>query len=529
LVAAGKAKGDGVSKTMSADRVRAFAKQDLCLWLNLRNVSEDLRKEILSSLNEVFRNASGGAAESQPGEADSLGVGAQLSKFFDEGEEIGIGLSLDGKVGLSMSFYTRVKPGTETAQMIEAMQPSKTPLLAGLPDEAFIISGATTVAMTPGSLNQARKAAEQFAKQLATMDKDEGSPLNPEGLKPLIETWIGLVKDSQRIAVSVSNLAGKAEAAAEKPATEEKAADEKATDAKATDAKAATDSAPGTSGGVIGLAVVVQTKDAKAWRDQLHKAFDQVKEIAAGVVKADKMEQAKIDQMLGAFVWKAGAGEVAGAQVDQLSVDLAKLPDADATSEELGKLKSVLGEDGIMFRIATVGDDLVVITLGGGDKRLEEVITLAKAGDAPLGKNKQLAKVAGRLPKGQYVAEGFVSFDNLLGAVDAIATRLDSPLPVKLSLKNAAPLAFVTQNVDKSAQEVTVLVPMELITSMADMIRQQLLPMFMMGGTGGGQGQDGMGQPGAEEDEDQKPGDDEGTPKAKPKAKARKAQPKTDE
>ena len=482
LLAAARAKGDGVNKTMSPDRVKAYARQDLCLWFNLRNVSEDLRKEVTTNLDQLFSGMTGGAPDSKPADDSAFGVGAQLNKFFNDGEEINVGLALDAKVGLTISCYSRVKAGSERAKMVEAQQPPKGSLLAGLPDEAFIFSAGMVVGMTPEMLAEARKMAEQVIKQIASMDKDPGTPLTPERLKPLVDEYLDLVKDTQRVALSVSNLAGPAGDAEAKPAE-----------------GAAASTTPAT-GGVLGLAVVIETKSAKSWRDRLHKMFDQIKELGAGVAKADGVAQEKIDQGLAAFVWKANAGEVAGASVDHFFVDLAKMPDAEVTPEQLAKVKAVVGEDGILFRVATLGDEFVIITMGGGDKRLEQVITLAKAGQAPIDKNKSLTKIAGRLPKGERVGEVFLAFDNLLSAVDTIAMRVDSPLPVKLTLKNAAPLAMVRHNVDKSAQEINVLLPMELISSMADMVRTQLLPMFMMGGMGGGGQPEGLGEPGGNPD-----------------------------
>ncbi|HQE30237.1 MAG TPA: hypothetical protein PL151_21000, partial [Phycisphaerae bacterium] len=47
------------------------------------------------------------------------------------------------------------------------------------------------------------------------------------------------------------------------------------------------------------------------------------------------------------------------------------------------------------------------------------------------------------------------------------------------------PIAFTTVNVGNVAQEVTFLIPSELISSVSEMVRTQVIPMFMMGGMGG--------------------------------------------
>lgn len=464
LVNAAKATGDGVVSAMSENRVKAYQEQDLFLWLNLKNISEPLRNEIATGLENLFKEMGNQPmVETQPENEVAFSMGAQINKFFEQGDEVTVGLSLSQKVGLKMFLYTRLAPDSEMGRMMAAMEPTKGPLLSGLPEEKFIVAGGAVIAITPEAVVQLRQQANQMAAQIAALDPDPGSPLTPEGLQPLIDMYVEAVKETKHAAISISNLA---------PPLPPVAPGEQAAPP-----------AP-VEGDVLGLTLVVEAEDAQAWRDRLREAFDEVKQVAAGVAKADGVEQEKIDQAMAAFIWKENVGEVAGASVDHMIVDVKKLPDAEMTPEETQQFKAVFGEDGLMLRIATL-DKHVVITMGGGDERLAQVIELTGKGQAPLAKNKEIRSIAARLPKGNRVGEGYISFDNLLGVINTMAMRLDSPLPVRLSLVDAAPMAFVTQMVDETAQEVTVLLPTELVVSVADMARTQLLPLFMMGGMGG--------------------------------------------
>lgn len=462
LTQAAKSKGDGVAKVMAPDRLKAYATQDLFVWVNFRVLSEELRKEIITGLGEMLASLGGGmtmgAADAPPG-GEAV---QQVEKFLSQGEEVSLGLSLNSKVGLGISAYSRVKPDSEMAKQVAAIPAPKEPLLTGLPDEEFIFAAGAAIGTTPESLEQMRKTAEGLAAKVASMDTDEGTPLTVENLKPLIDVWMNLLKNSERVGASVSKI-GNAEG----------------------------------EGGLVGLAMIVQVKDAKAWRSDVRESFEKIKKIAAGVAKADGVEAEQIDQMVAAFVWQENAGEVAGASVDVLKIELDKIEAAPPASVQ--QMKSVVGPEGILLRIAVIGDDQVAVVFGGGEERLTKIVELIKAKQAPLAKSTKLTRIISRMPKGTKVAEGYLSLENLLAMVDAVSTRLESPLPVKLSLSNSAPIAFSTINVDNVSQQMDVLIPSELIVSGAQMVRQQLLPMMMMGGMGGGQG---MEEPATEGDSD---------------------------
>lgn len=447
LTEAASARGEGVIAAMTDDRVAKYARQDVVLWINMRNISPALRQEITEGLRDFFAELSGGFGTTQPAQGEE--AVQQVDKILTQSEELSLAILVDQQVGLDISGYSRVRPGTELARMVAATQAPKDSLLIGLPDEAFIFAGGAVMGTTEESVAQMRQAAENMVEQLAALNDDPESPLTPQNLRPLVDVWVNLVKATERAGLSVSRIGE-----------------------------------PQGEGGVIGLTLVANVDDAQAWRAEARQGFRKAKELAAEAARAEEVEQEKIDEVLKAVVWQEDAARVAGASVDVLRVDLEQISDVNA--EDIAQVKAVIGPEGILFRVAAVGNNQVAMTFGGGEERLAAVIGLLQGGQAPLANHAKIRKVADRLPQENRVAEVYISLDHLLGAVDAIATRVQSPLPVQLTMPDAAPIAFTTINVDEVSQQFNFLIPSELIASASRMVSQQLMPMIMMGGLGGG-------------------------------------------
>lgn len=452
LMAAARAQDEGVIAAMAPDRVKAYGKQDLFIWINFRTIPPEVRQQLLEGVGGLLATLGGGfgAAPAGDGQDETL---QQIDRFLGQGEEASVALQVDSKIGLVLSGYSRVKPDSQLARQIAATKSPEGSLLAGLPQEDFIFAGGAVIGATPEQLQQLRQTAQGLAKRVADMDTDPGTPLTVENLQPLIDLAVELIQRTQRVAGGISKLS----------------------DAEGQDS-------------VLGLTAVFKVQEAAAWRADLRKGFERVKEMAAGVARADGVEQAQIDEIMNAIVWQENAAEVAGASVDVMRVDLESIKAVDP--ENLGQIKAVAGPEGILLRVATVGDNTVVIAFGGGEQRLERAVGLARENQAPLANDPKMRKIANRLPEQNRIREAYFSLDNLLSAVDAIGVRVQSPLPVRLTLANAAPIAFAMTNVDDQAQQMDLLIPIELVVSVSEMVRQQLLPMLMMGGMGGGGQQD---------------------------------------
>jgi hypothetical protein len=188
-----------------------------------------------------------------------------------------------------------------------------------------------------------------------------------------------------------------------------------------------------------------------------------------------------VKQAVEAVQWKDNAEKLGGAEVDVLTVDLAKLPDAE--EEEVAQAKKVLGPEGVTIRLGALGKDKIVLVFGGGSKRFEAIAKMAADNEAPLTENKSVKLVADRVPAGAKLVEGYLNIDKLIELVMDISSEVGGGIPFPINLQNAAPVAFTATKAGDAAQQSDVLIPMELVKSVADVVR----PMLMMG-IGGPQG-----------------------------------------
>ena len=458
----------GVAKAMAGDRIEAYRRGDLLGWVNLSGIGPEVRKAAFEAISGLMNMAN------PTGTDQSAGVIRQLEKFMTEGDQVSLSLDLSAKGGLVISLYSRVKPDSDAAKMIAAVKPPKGSSLIGLPDEPVILAAGGAAAITPEMEKEIRRGMEDLIKQVS---QGEDSPIKPDTLKPLLDSYINCIKMSEQVSLSVSSPAEPGQA------------------------------------GMINLVLVGMVKDAEGFRGELRRGFNEAKKVAMTMAKDAEIEQAQIDQVAGAFDWKENAGTVAGASVDQLTVDMAKLP--EITPEQIEQVKAVIGQEGVMIRVGVIGKH-VIVTFGGGEERFAKVVGLASKGEAPLGKNADIAKMGNRVPKGEKVSEFYLNADHLLAAINRIAEAVGSPLPVKLSMKNPAPLTMFQVNVDKTAQQVDIIFPVELMVGISDTVKQAMaMAMSGMGGMQGGM-DEGVESPGQDSQEEPAPGADKDDADEKP-------------
>lgn len=434
--AAVQAKGDGLMKALPADRRKMFAQQDLFVWANFRGVSKELRDTLKEELTKAM--SSGG----MPGALMAMQEGnfAQLAKIMEEGQELGVAASLDAKRGLTASFFMIMRPETDLGKQVAAMKPSTGSLLVGLPDEPVIF------AMGSVASPDTEKQLQQALDQLLTEDT-VGDTIPKEKLDSLKSGAVKLLGTVEQMSIGVSGL-------------------------------------PAEGGeGMIGATFVAKVKDSEQWKAEARKFFATVKDVAVEAAKKEGEAEDAVKQVADAVQWKQDAEKVEGAAVDQLAVDISKLPDTDP--DTVDEVKKVIGKEGVLVRVASVGKNHVAITFGGGAKRFATIAGLAGKSDAPLAKNADLKKVADRIPAGPKLMEGYFNLDQLLAVIMNISNEVGAGIPIPLMMKNAAPIAFTAVKLGETGQQVEVLIPMELMKSTADLVRP-----FLMMGMGGGPGGD---------------------------------------
>jgi hypothetical protein len=210
--------------------------------------------------------------------------------------------------------------------------------------------------------------------------------------------------------------------------------------------------------------------------------FSSLKQLAIDTAKKQGQPDDKINPIADAIQWKEKAESIEGATVDHFVVDIDKLPrdeNGNPNAEDIEKIKSFVGKEGVLIRVAAMADNHVVVTFGGGQKRFSQVLELAAKDDPGLAQTPTLRVVTARLPKGPRLVEGYLALDQLLDFVMTTAAQMGQPIPIPLQLRNAAPIAFTVTKVTDTSQETQVLVPMELMVSVKDLIGPI---MMMMGG-----------------------------------------------
>jgi len=442
---------EGIEKNLAGDRLKAYGSADIFGWTNVRGFSPELRAEPINALKE--RMLAGGPVDEKQVEKSV----SMANQFLEQLKEASFAATLDAKLGLKMAFWFRALPDSEIAKRLATLNLTNDLLLAGLPDEPVILAAGMVNPFSPDKI-------QKFIDQSITPEM-LGQEVDEAQVKALKESLTRLATSVERVSASIAGLSGEGE------------------------------------DGMLGVTYVARTTNSQQAQAELRKLFGTVKDMliktatAKGELTEDEAKAAKE-----AIQLKENAEKLTGAVVDHLVVDLAKLPDAD--EEQIAQIKSVVGQEGILVRIAQVGDKNVAVTFGGGAKRFAQIVDLVQKGQAPLADRKTIKMVADRLPNQKKIAEGYLSVDRLLAVAMEISSKLGQPIPLPLTMKETAPLSVVASQVDESSVTIDMLVPIELAQSAAEMAKP-IIMMFMGGGMPGVGGT--MPEEGEETEEEEAP------------------------
>jgi hypothetical protein len=227
--------------------------------------------------------------------------------------------------------------------------------------------------------------------------------------------------------------------------------------------------------GMVNAVLIAKVKDAAQWKQEARKIFNMGKELGVEAAKKSGEPEEEVSKTANAIQWKEGAEKLGGADVDQLVVDLAQLPNSD--TDTVDQIKKVLGPEGVLVRVGALGKDQILVVFGGGAKRFEAAAKIATAKEAPLAGNADIKKVADRLQAGPRVMEIYFNVDKLISLAMDISSEVGGGIMFPIALRNAAPIAMTSVKIGETAQQTELLVPMELLRSLADIFG----PMLQMG------------------------------------------------
>ena len=133
----------------------------------------------------------------------------------------------------------------------------------------------------------------------------------------------------------------------------------------------------------------------------------------------------------------------------------------------------VVGKEGMLIRVAPAGADKVVVSFGGGPKRLATARELVAKGQAPLATDPGVKRVSPKLATAR-TGEFYLAVDNALQLVKSVMTAVGEGEEFPFAIKQInAPLAYGT-SVTKDASRLDVFIPMELVLYVKDLVMQAM-------------------------------------------------------
>lgn len=393
VVKAVKASSAGIDSKLSADEVKTFSGLDVILWLDGKRVLAMARPMIDGMLMPMI--AAGGAA----GEANKK----NFEMFLNGVANLGLGVGLEN-AGLNLRFAMTMQPGSDLAKRSDT-KPTAEPLLRGLPASDFMFAFGATMSATA-----AETSAGDIKELLAMGGKAAEGKLDKEKLAKFEKALVDLL-------VATAGLRGTVEGLPPSPE------------------------------GLLGLSILVDTKDSKKWIALTKDAFELGKQMVTDMATAaakedDGAEMGEIQSVLATVTYTDGAEKVAGSDVSHIKFDVEKAADTlEIDEDDLEEIKKVLGKDGILFRVAAVDDKQVLLAFGGGEPRAAKFIEGARSSSAALEGTPGIKKVSEFLPK-ERASVLYVAVDNVIRGLQNIQqVTEEEPIPLQVPPVNA-PIAM---------------------------------------------------------------------------------------
>ena len=230
---------------------------------------------------------------------------------------------------------------------------------------------------------------------------------------------------------------------------------------KITEASASVSLLPDGSHGRIALTKVLRTRgDGRAVLDDVQSILN--------VLKSGPFVDPLINRVAERIEYRRAAETSGTIIIDHLSVNLSEFEGIDHEA-----LKKLLGPEGYLTRIGVVDGNSVVIALGGGLVRFNEVMALVRAKKAPLMEDPGIRQSAKKLA-GERSLEAYFSFDRCLRLTKEVlaATGVAGTIPDMSEL--GVPVALTMHSVNPRETELRIFVPTELVVAIKDLMMARL-------------------------------------------------------
>lgn len=337
------------------------------------------------------------------------------TSWLTELRALQISLRFDPK-GIRLGAYADSKPGSRTARIAASQIATDKSLLVGLPKENYVLALGSGLS-AEGAVESAKALENLLSAAIAQAGPDA------EPLARISQKCLAILGRARGAALTVSAL-------------------------------------PEGPQGLVGLACVTTFEGgATQALAEIGKIVESVNELLASKA-GEKLDGALLE--LTPSAEKAGAADVARLLV---RTDRIKEMNADAR----GVLQKVVGEEGLVLRLAAVDSDRLAVTFGGGLSRTQTVVNLARENQSPLDEDAGINSLRQILPK-ERSAEMYVAVDRLLKLAKDVARVTDAEFPPINVPELPAPVGIASAPAGKTGTQSEVYFPMELIQAIRDLM-----------------------------------------------------------
>lgn len=324
-----------------------------------------------------------------------------------------------GKDGVALRYLMEADADSDLDKMLKDSKTSSESLLAVLPKEKYLLA--------MGGMSNYSDAAMKFGNTNiigSMLSGLQAEGFDEKAVKVIDDELLKILKNLTQLSLSVSAL-GEG------------------------------------SGGMFGLTVVIESKDADGFMSGVRKIWENAWKIQPEGEMADVKEH---------FVHKSDAESVGDSKVDTITLKVKELADKEQMDEDdMKTFETIMGKE-VVFRFGKVSSKHIVCTFGGGKARHEKAMKAVSAGKADsLASDKGITEQSGNLPSPRS-AEIYIAVDNILGVVKSVAKVMgeEEEIPFEVTPIDA-PLSISTTQ-EGSVQRGDLYLPTKLIVAVKKMI-----------------------------------------------------------
>ena len=413
----------GLDRKIQPEMLKTLEGLDKAIWIDAKALLNLAKDQINGMVGMItMMQAASGPLGAKQGEATKK----QVDMLVEGTSSLCFGVSLK-KPGLAFRIGIAAKPGSELAQQIKVV-PTKASLLRGLPADQFLL--ALGQIAEPAQVRASIKNMDPYLEMLDTV---EGLDKERVGqLQNLLREWLPMATG---LHLSVRSIG------------------------------------PGPDG-LFALSVILDTSSSKQWLGLAAKAVEISKKLITDA-NAEWIDD-DVKMVVDAIAYDAEGESIGGVKVSHLKFDLSKIDALD--EDDLEQVLKVIGKEGILFRLAGVDAQHVVVGFGGGAESMGRLIKSAGSDAAGLADDPGIKKVRAHLT-GERASEIYLSVDRIVNMISRVAKVLDEEeFPVKMPSIDA-PLG-ISSTGGTEWNRVDVFIPTELMVA----VKNAILGMMMGGG-----------------------------------------------